>query len=138
MVALQRSAGNAATLALLRRANKAGEESPISLTLPGVVDHAAVSSWSMGPSDGKGGPTSVSIIRPTDGNSQRLMQAASTSWPDDATGTLVVRRRTSGGWVHALTVAMEHCTVVSYSAYDGRHESVSFHFTRARIDQPGG
>jgi hypothetical protein len=138
MLVLQRTAGNASALALLRRANNVADEPPISLTLPGVVDRAAVSSLSIGPSDGKGGTKSVSIIRPTDANSLPLMRAAQSALPDDATGTLVIRRWTPRGWVREVTLAMERCTVDSYTQnYDG-YEYVGFHFSRAHIDREGG
>lgn len=137
MLALQRAAGNASALALLRRANKVAEEPPITLTLPGVVEDAAVSSLSMGPSDATGGTTSVNIIRPTDANSPRLMQATQTGLPDDATGTLVMRKRTPRGWVHHMTLVMERCTVASYTLGDDGYEYVGFHFSWAHIDQQG-
>jgi len=138
MLALQRPAGNASALALLRRAKKVTEEAPITLSLPGVVEHAAVSSLSMGPRDATGGTTSVSILRPTDANSPRLMQAAQTGLPDDATGSLAMRKRTPRGWVHQMTVVMERCTVDSYLPNDDGYEYVSFHFSQAHIDQQGG
>jgi hypothetical protein len=138
MLALQRTAGNASALALLRRANNVAEEPSISLTLPGVVDRAPVSSLSMGPRDAKGGTTSMSIIRPTDANSPRLMQATQTGLPDDATATLVMRKRTPRGWVHQMTLVMDRCTVASYTSSDGGYEYVGLHFSRAHIDQEGG
>lgn len=138
ILALQRAAGNTTALALLRRANQVAEERSITLTLPGALDDAAVSSLTMGPNDPKNGPASVDIIRPTDANSVRLMQAAQTGWPDDATGTLVMRRRTPRGWVHQLTVTMERCTVASYVQGDDGNEWVGFHFRRAHIDHEGG
>jgi hypothetical protein len=138
MLALQRTAGNASALALLRRTNNVADDPPISLSLPGVVDDAAVSSLGMGPSDGKGGTTSVSIIRPTDANSLPLIRAAQTAWPDDATGMLMMRRWTPHGWVRGLTLSMERCTVASYAQNDDGYEYVSFHFSQAHIDQQGG
>lgn len=132
MIALQRAVGNTSTVALLRRAGKITEEPPIMFTLPGVVDHAAVDSWSMGTNRGE--PTSVEILRPIDENSPRLMEANKRGWPDDATATLVVRRLTPLGWVRQLTLTMEHCLVASYQI--GEHEeSVQLSFAGMQVEQ---
>ncbi|HET6870198.1 MAG TPA: type VI secretion system tube protein Hcp, partial [Solirubrobacteraceae bacterium] len=126
LIALQRSAGNSSTVALLRRTR---EESPITLTIPGVVDRAAVSSWSLG---GNPHPSDLSVMRPTDSDSPRLFRAVT----DGATGTatLVVRKLTPLGWVHQLTMTLEGCTVSSYQPGEN-DESVGLTFTGMQVEQ---
>jgi type VI protein secretion system component Hcp len=129
MIALQRTAGNAAVLTLLRRARKDSDEPPITLTIPGVVDHAVVSSWSLG---GNRHPTDLSLERPTDSDSPRLFRAVT----EGATGTatLVVRRLTPQGWVLDLKLTLEGCTVSSYQL-GGKDESVGLTFTGMQVEQ---
>jgi type VI protein secretion system component Hcp len=129
MVALQRSAGNASTVALMRRAHDVRDESPITLTIPGIVDHAAVSSWSLG---GMRGPTDLHLVRRTDADSPRLFQAVASG--GGGTGILVVRKLAPLGWVHVLTITMEGCTVSSYEA-GGSDESVGLTFTEMQVEQ---
>jgi type VI protein secretion system component Hcp len=129
MIALQRSAGNSSTVALLRRAHDVREESPITLTIPGIVDHAAVSSWSLG---GKPHPSDLSLVRPTDFDSPRLFRAVTNG--EYGTATLVVRKLTPLGWVHQLTMTLEGCTVGSYQAGE-EDESVGLTFTGMQVEQ---
>jgi type VI protein secretion system component Hcp len=129
MIALQRSAGNSSTVALLRRAHDVREQSPITLTIPGVVDHAAVSSWSLG---GNPHPGDLSLVRPTDADSPRLFRAVTDG--SGGTATLVVRKLTPLGWVHVLTITMEGCTVSSYQAGD-KDESVGLTFAGMQVEQ---
>ena len=105
------------------------------LTLPDVVDHAAVSSWSL-EDDARGRPTRLNIMRPTDADSPRLAQALTNGAPD-VTATLVVRRLTPLGWVRQTTLTMEGCMVDSYVVHDD-YESVGLTFTRVTLDQPAG
>ena len=129
LIALQRSAGNSSTVALLRRAHDVREESPITLTIPGVVDHAAVSSWSMGSTRH---PSDISLLRPTDADSSRLFRAVTNG--DTGTATLVVRKLTPLGWVHELTMTLEGCTVSSYRPGE-KDESVGLTFTGMEVEQ---
>src|SRR5436305_9638967 len=89
VIGLQRTAGNASTMALMRRAHDVRDESPITLTIPGVVDHAAVSSWSVG---GTRRPTDLSLVRRTDIDSPRLFQAVTNG--AGGTAGIVVRKPT--------------------------------------------
>src|SRR5205085_1184455 len=79
MMALQRSAGNASTLALMRRSRTLTEESPVTFTLPGVVDRVSVSSWSLNGTGGK--PAELHITRQSDANSARLAEAMTSGAP---------------------------------------------------------
>ena len=132
MIALQRRAGNASTLALLRRAQKVADEAPITLTLPGVVDGAAASSWSL-ESDSRGRPTSLDITRPTDANSPALAKALTDGAPD-VEGRLVVRKLTPLGWVRQLTVTMADCIVDSYLINED-YESLRLTFSQMQVEQ---
>jgi type VI protein secretion system component Hcp len=129
LIALQRSAGNSSTVALLRRTHDVREESPITLSIPGVVDRAAVSSWSLG---GGAHPSELSLLRATDADSPRLSRAVT----DGATGTatLVVRKLTPLGWVHQMTMTFEGCTVSSYQLGE-KDESVALTFTGMQVEQ---
>ena len=129
VVALQRTAGNASTVALMRRARDVRDEPPITLTIPGVVDHAAVSSWSLG---GTRRPTDLSLVRRTDADSPRLFQAVTNG--AGGTATLVVRKLTALGWVHSMTLTLEGCTVSSYQA-GGTDESIGLTFTEMQVEQ---
>lgn len=129
MIGLQRTAGNASTVALMRRAHDVRDESPITLTIPGVVDHAAVSSWSVG---GTRRPTDLSLVRRTDIDSPRLFQAVTNG--AGGTAAIVVRKLTPLGWVHQMTLTLEGCTVRSYQA-DGSDESVGLMFTEMQVEQ---
>jgi type VI protein secretion system component Hcp len=129
VVALQRSAGNASTVALMRRARDMRDESPITLTIPGVVDHAAVSSWSLG---GTRRPTDLNLVRRTDADSPRLFQAVSQG--GGGTATLVVRKLTPRGWVHQMTVTLDGCVISSYQA-GGTDESVGLTFMQMQVEQ---
>jgi hypothetical protein len=128
-VALQRSAGNASTVALMRRTHDMREEPPITLTIPGIADHAPVSSWSVGAGRP---PTDLSLVRRTDADSPRLFRAVT----DGAAGTatLVVRKLTPLGWVHQLTITLEGCVVSSYQT-DDADESVGLTFTAMEVEQ---
>ena len=132
LIALQRSAGNASTVALMRRASHAADEPPVSLTLPGVVDHIAVSSWSVADQP-HGGPTGLDITRPTDANSPRLAKALTDGAPG-ATATLLVRKLTPLGWVPQLTVTLEDCMVSSYQPHDD-YESIGLTFSRMQVER---
>lgn len=116
-------------MALLRRARDVREESPVTLTLPGVVDRAAVSSWSIGNSPH---PSDVSILRSTDADSPRLLRAATNG--ETGTAKLVVRKLTPLGWVHELTMTLEGCTVSSYQPGE-KDESVGLTFTGMQVEQ---
>lgn len=131
IIALQRSAGNASTLALMRRARTVVDESPVTFTVPGVVDRASASSW--GFDDVRGKPTGLNITRPTDANSPRLAKA-NTDGAAGVTATLLVRKLTPLGWIRELTLTMEDCMVSSYVAGDD-YESVSLTFSRLRMEQ---
>ena len=120
VIELQRSAGNASTSALVRRA----QEAPITLSLPGVADRMAVSAWSL---KGSRGLPSLSITRTTDSNSPRLMQALERGEPDGP-ATLVVSKLTPLGWVRQLTLSLDNCVVSSYLA-QGVYESVELSCT---------
>jgi hypothetical protein len=132
MIALQRSAGNGSTLALLRRAHQSAEEAPIMLTLPGVVDGAAVSTWNL-EQDMRGSTSGLTLTRPVDANSPILAKALFDGAPD-VEGRLVVRKLTPLGWVRELTLTMEGCTVASYHVHEN-YESVHLTFSRLHIDQ---
>jgi type VI protein secretion system component Hcp len=116
-------------VALMRRAHDVRDEPPITLTIPGVVDHAAVSSWSLG---GGRHPSDLSLVRRTDADSPRLFRAVT----DGAAGTatVVVRKLTPLGWVHQLTMTLQDCTVSSYQA-GGIDESVGLTFTEMQVEQ---
>ena len=129
LIALQRSAGNSSTVALLRRAHDARQESPIKLTIPGVVERAAVSSWSIG---GSPHPSDLSLLRPTDSDSPRLLQAVTNGASGRA--TLVVRKLTPLGWVHQTTMTLEGCAVSSYQLGE-KDESVGLTFTGMQVEQ---
>ncbi len=129
LIALQRRAGNSSTVALLRRAHDLREESPTMLTIPGVVDGAAVSSWSLG---GGAHPSDLSLLRPTDADSPRLMRAETDGTA--GTATLVVRKLTPLGWVRSLTLTLEGCTISSYQAGE-KDESVGLTFTGMQVEQ---
>jgi hypothetical protein len=129
VIGLQRIAGNASTVALMRRAQDVRDEPPITLTIPGVVDLAAVSSWSLG---GTRRPTELNLVRRTDIDSPRLFQAMTNG--AGGTAALVVRRLTPLGWVHQMTVTLEGCTVSSYRA-GGSDESVGLRFTEMQVEQ---
>ena len=129
MIGLQRTAGNASTVALMRRSHDVRDEPPITLTIPGVVDHAAVSSWSLG---GARHSTDLSVVRRTDADSPRLFQAVTNG--AGGTATIVVRKLTSLGWVHQMTLALDGCMVSSYQA-GGTDESVGLTFTEMQVEQ---
>jgi Type VI secretion system effector, Hcp len=131
MIALQRRAGNTSTLALLRRAGSLADDPPITLTLPGVVDHAAVSSWSLD-RDTRGGPTGLEITRPTDANSPALAKAMTDGSPVE--GRLVVRKLTPLGWVRQLTVTMTDCLIDSF-VVRADYESLRLTFGRMQVEQ---
>jgi hypothetical protein len=132
MLALQRAAGNASALALLRRARKIEEEPPVALTLAGLVNGAAVSSWSLD-RDTRGRPTGLEMTRPLDDNSPIFAKALVAGAPG-VDGTLVVRRLTPLGWVRRLTVTMADCAVDQYMVDEG-YESVHLVFSRVQVDQ---
>jgi type VI protein secretion system component Hcp len=135
MIALQRSVGNASTVALMRTAHEAADEAPVTLTIPEVVDRASVSSWNL-EYDGHHNLVGLRLTRPMDENSPRLARATTTGWPGDATATFLVRKLTPLGWIRVLTITMDGCMVSSYSP-GGDYESVGLTFTRARLDQDG-
>ena len=135
MMALQRNAGNASTVALLRRAHDVRDEPPVTLSIPEVVDGATVSTWSL-EYDGHHNVEGLNITRPMDADSQRLAKAMTTGGPPNVTATFVVRRLTPLGWIRVLTITMDGCMVSSYSA-GGDYESVGLTFTRAHFDQDG-
>lgn len=128
-MALQRSAGNASTLALLRRAGKESAELPITLTIPGVVDHAGVFSWGLGRSPH---PTDLSLVRPTDGDSPRLLRAVTDG--SSGTATLAVRKVGPVERGHALTLTLEGCTVSSYQAGEN-DETIGLTFARLEVGE---
>jgi type VI protein secretion system component Hcp len=133
MLALARRAGNASTLALMRRARGRAEETPVTLTLPGVVDGSAVSSWSLD-NDARGGRTTgLHITRPTDADSPVLARALTDGAPG-VTARLVVRKLTPLGWVRQLTLTMQDCMVSSYQPR-GDYESVGLTFTGLQVEQ---
>jgi len=133
MTALQRSAGNASALALLRRASDVSHEAPITLTLPGVVDGAAVSTWSIFRGDARLPVTEVELTRPTDSDSPLLAKALMEGTPG-ATATLLVRKLTPLGWVRDLTVTFDDCMVASFESH-GEFDSVWLKFTRMEVQQ---
>jgi len=132
VLALQRSAGNASAVALLRRAHKVEDEPPVALTLRGLVDGAPVSSWSLD-HDMRGRPTGLEITRPLDDNSPIFAKALFDGAPG-IDGTLVVRRLAALGWVRQLTVTMADCLVDHYMVHEG-YESIRLAFSRAQVDQ---
>lgn len=121
MLALQRSAGNTSTLALLRRERTPVDEPPMTLSLPGVAEHAALWSWSFDERT-RGAPTGVCITRPTDADSPALARAARDGTPG-VTATLRVNK---------LLVTMENCMISSYLVGD-HGESVGLAFTGLRL-----
>jgi type VI protein secretion system component Hcp len=131
MIALQRSAGNTSTLALLRRARSLTDDYPITLTLPGVVDHAAVSSWSLD-GDTRGSATGLEITRPTDADSPAFAKAMTGGSPVE--GRLVVRKLTPLGWVRHLTVTMTDCLVDSFLVR-ADYESLRLTFGRMQVER---
>jgi hypothetical protein len=131
MLALQRSAGNTSTMALLRRARKLTDEAPITLTLPGVVNDAVVSSWSFD-RDFRGQVTAVEITRPTDTDSPILAKALTDGPPVE--GRVVVRKLTPLGWIRQHTVTMTDCLVESFMTHGG-YESLRLTFSRVQVDQ---
>jgi len=132
MIALQRSAGNSSAVALMRRARGRTDEPPITLTLPDVVDHAAVSSWSLDRA-ARGTTTAVEITRPTDADSPALAKALTEGAPG-VEGRLVVRKLTPLGWVTELAVTMADCTVDSYLIHED-YELVRLSFSRVQVQQ---
>jgi len=132
MIALQRAAGNASTLALLRRARTIADDPPVALTLPGLVDGAAVSSWDL-ERDVQGTPGALALTRPIDANSQVLAKALFDGAPG-IEGTLVVRRLTPLGWVRQLTVRMADCMVDQYLVHEN-YESLRLIFSRVQVEQ---
>jgi hypothetical protein len=132
LFALQRGAGNASALALLRRARKIDDEPPVALTLQGLVDGAAVSSWSLD-RDTRGKTDGLELTRPIDANSPIFAKALFDEAPG-IDGTLVVRRLTPLGWVRRLTIAMADCVVDQYAIHDG-YESVRLTFTGLQVEQ---
>jgi type VI protein secretion system component Hcp len=119
----------------MRRAHRAADESPVTLTIPEVVDSATVSSWSL-EYDAHHNLVGMNITRPMDANSPLLARATTTGWPAEVTATFLVRRLTPLGWVRVLTITMEGCMVSSYNP-GGDYESVGLMFTRAHLDQNG-
>lgn len=132
MLALQRSAGNASALALMRRARKIDDEPPVALTLRGVVEGTAVSSWSLD-RDTRGTTSGLEMTRPVDADSPVLAKALFDGAPG-VEGTLLVRRLTPLGWVRELTVTMADCMVDQYAIHEG-YESVRLTFSRIQVEQ---
>jgi hypothetical protein len=132
MLALQRSAGNASALALMRRARKIDDEPPVALTLRGVVEGAAVSSWSLD-RDTRGTTSGLEMTRPVDADSLVLGKARFDGAPG-VEGTLLVHRLTPLGWVRELTITMADCMVGQYAIHE-RYESVRLTFSRVQVDQ---
>lgn len=132
MLALQQSAGNASTMALLRRARGGEDEAPITLTLPGVVEGATVSSWSLD-NDARGKAVGLEVTRPTDTDSPALAKAL-TAGAADGEGRLVVRKLTPLGWVRQLTVTMADCMIDSYLIHRD-YESLRVSFSRVQVNQ---
>lgn len=128
MIALQRAAGNTSTVALLRHAGKLTREPPITLTISGVVDGAAVDTWSFGVGQP---PTVLGMMRTTDSDSPRLRRALT----DGTTGsaTLLMRKLTPLGWVRVLKLTLEGCTVASYQLV-GEYEWVELNFTAMELE----
>jgi type VI protein secretion system component Hcp len=132
MIALQRSAGNASALALLRRASNPIHQSPIALTLPGIVDSAAVSTWHV--NAGMRQPaTVVELTRPTDADSPRLAKALAEG-ALSTTATLLVGKLTPLGWTRDMTVTFSDCSISSFQTY-GQYDSVRLRFARMEIEQ---
>ena len=113
----------------MRRAHEVRDEPPITLTIPGVVDRAAVSSWSIGHSPH---PSDLSLVRPTDSDSPRLFQAVTNG--AGGTASLVVRKLTPLGWVHQMTLTLEGCMVNSYQPH-GEDESVGLTFAGMQVER---
>jgi hypothetical protein len=132
MIALQHSAGNTSTVALLRRARSVADEAPATLTLTGVVDHVAVSSWSLD-SDTRGKTAGLEITRLTDADSPVLAKAVSGGTPD-VEGRLIVRRLTPLGWIRQLTLTMADCMADEYTVHDN-YESIRLSFSAVRFEQ---
>jgi hypothetical protein len=129
MIALQRSAGNAATAGLMRRAHDVREESPVTVTIPEVVDRAIVSSYSL-EYDAKRRLVGMNITRPADADSPRLAKA-SIDGPPNVTATFRVRSP------RALTITMVNCMVSSFAMH-GDHDEVGLTFTEAHLEYEGG
>jgi type VI protein secretion system component Hcp len=127
MLALQRSAGNAATAGLMRRAHDVREESPVALTIPEVVDRAEVATYSL-EYDAKHRLVGLNITRPTDADSPRLAKA-SIDGPPNVTATFLVRGP------RVLTITMDNCMVSSFAVH-GAYESVGLTFSHAHLDYP--
>ncbi len=132
MIALQHRAGNASTVALLRRAGSARQAPPITLTLPGVVEDATVSTWSIHGAL-REQAIDVELTRPTDADSPRLAQA-STEAAGAATATLLVRKLTPSGWIRDMTVTFEDCMINSFETH-GEFDSVWLRFTRMKVER---
>jgi type VI protein secretion system component Hcp len=131
MLALQRSAGNTSTLALLRRARARTDEAPMTLTLPGIVSDAVVSSWSFD-RDSRSEITGVEITRPTDADSPVLAKAMIDG--PRVEGRVVVRKLTPAGWVRQLTVTMDDCSVSSFQI-DRDHDRLELTFSSVQVEQ---
>jgi hypothetical protein len=131
VLALQRSAGNTSTMALLRRARKLTGQAPVTLTLPGVVTDAVVSSWRLD-RDVRGQATALEITRPTDADSPILAKALTDGPPVE--GRVVVRKLTPLGWIRELTVTMAGCLVESFVTHEG-YESLRLTFSRVQVEQ---
>lgn len=124
MIALQRSVGNASTLALMRRAHVP----PLALTIPEVVVGAVAETYSL-EYDGNHKLVGLNITRPTDADSPRLAKA-STNGPPNVTATFLVRGP------RALTITMVNCMVSSFVAH-GAYDSVQLRFSNAHLDYAG-
>jgi hypothetical protein len=122
MLALQRTAGNASTLALLRRERSAVDEPPMTLSLPGVSEHIALWSWSFD-NESHGRPTGLHITRPTDADSPTLAKAAREG-SAGVTATLRARQ---------LTLTLDDCAISSYVVGD-RAESLGLTFTGLHLE----
>jgi type VI protein secretion system component Hcp len=134
MIALQRSAGNASTVALMRRAHDVREEAAVLLTIPDVVDRAEVSSYGL-EYDAKRRLAGLNITRPSDADSPRLAKASIDGAPN-VTATFLVRRLTPLGWVRVMTITMDNCMVSSFAMH-GDHDEVGLTFTQAHLDYEG-
>lgn len=132
VIALQRSVGNASTLALLRRTHRIEDEPPVTLTLHGLIDGAAVSSWSLS-HDARGQVAELEITRPVDDSSPILAKAMVDGAPG-VQGHLVVRKLTPLGWARQLTVTMEDCMVDQYAVH-GDGESAWLRFSRIEFER---
>jgi hypothetical protein len=122
MLALQRSAGNTSALALLRRERTPDDEPPMTLSLPGVAEHAALSSWSFDHAT-RGAPTGIHLTRSPDADSPALAKALHDGTPG-VTATLRV---------HKLIVTLENCMISSYLVGDNG-ESVGLTFDGVRLE----